>query len=219
MRTINLVAIPLFAVMAATPATATNVEGNWQVKVLATGVMPDGKATKGLPDGVNTRASDNAVPTLSVEYFVTPAVSMETICCLTQHHVTGTGGLAGARLVDHVMILPATVTAKYHFGKGAIRPYVGIGPSLFFVIDEKPGRDARDLLGVSKVKMSNKLGLALQAGADIALGDSGFGLSLDAKKYFNDTTARFYDPHGNKLTTTKHSLEPWVISSGATYRF
>lgn len=224
MRKITLLAAPAAAILFASPALAGNPEGNWQVKVLATGVLPDGEITRvkhdaiGLPAGSQTKANDNVVPTLAVEYFATPNISVETICCLTQHHVSGAGALAGTEIVDHVLILPATVTVKYHLGNGPIRPYAGIGPSLFLIIDEKPGATAR-ALGATRVKMSNEIGLALQGGVDIAVNGTGLGVSLDAKKYFNNTTAHFYTASGAEALTTRHSLDPWVISAGVSYRF
>lgn len=224
MLKMTLLAASAAAMLFASPALAGNPEGNWQVKVLATGVLPDGKITKvkydgiGLPSGSQSKVNDNVVPTLAIEYFATPNVSVETICCLTQHHVSGAGALAGTEIVDHVLILPATLTVKYHVGKGPVRPYAGVGPSLFFIIDEKPGSTAR-ALGASRVKMSNELGIALQGGVDIAVNDRGLGISLDAKKYFNDTTAHFYTASGTEALTTRHSLDPWVLSGGVSYRF
>lgn len=123
-------------------------------------MLPDGKIVDlqnnaiGLPAGSQTKANDNVVPTLAIEYYATPNVSVETICCFTTHHVTGTGSVAGANLVNHVMILPATLTVKYHLDAGPIRPYIGAGPALFLVFGEKPGSTAR-ALGVTSVKMSN----------------------------------------------------------------
>lgn len=212
----------------ASPAHAGNAEGRWQVKVLGTGVLPDGRIDKikavspalaaVLPANTQTRANDNYVPTLAIEYFATPNVSIETICCLTQHHVNGAQGLAGTRIVDHVLILPATVTAKYHLNAGPVRPYIGAGPSLFLIFGEKPGADLR-ALGGSRTRMSNELGFALQAGVDIPVSDNGLGLSLDAKKYFMNTTLTVKDAAGATVLKTKHELDPWVLSAGVTYRF
>ena len=153
MRKLTLLAAMTAATVLSSPALAGNPEGRLQVKVLATGVLPDGKIDKvktdliGLPAGSQTKANDNVVPTLAVEYYATPNISVETICCFTQHHVTGSGALAGANLVNHVLILPATVTLKYHLDAGPIKPYIGIGPSLFVIFGEKPGSDARALGG------------------------------------------------------------------------
>ena len=116
------------------------------------------------------------------------------------------------------MIVPATVTLKYHLDVGPIKPYVGVGPSMFLIIDEKPGATAR-ALGVTRVKMKNELGIALQGGVDIPVNDSGMGISLDAKKYFIGTEAKFYTATGAKALHTKHKLDPWLVSGGVYFRF
>ncbi|MBK6800008.1 OmpW family outer membrane protein [Novosphingobium sp.] len=207
----------------AAPAHAGSPEGKLQVKVMATGVLPDGKITRvqtnaiGAPATSDSEASNSVVPTLAVEYFVSPNFSIETICCVTPHDVTGKGGLAGAKLVDNAIILPATVTLKYHFDLGGVKPYVGAGPAHFFIFSEGVGADAA-ALGATRVDLSNRFGLALQAGMDVPLNDRGLGFSLDAKRYFVDTTASFYA--GNTLALrTDHSLDPWVVSGGLSYRF
>lgn len=214
------------AVMAAALAAPAHAapENSWQIKVLGTAVLPDGKIDRGEVDGVGlpadlqTAASDNYVPTLAVEYFFTDNVSVETICCLSQHDVDGITGLPGAELVADGKVVPATVTLKYHVPAGAVRPYVGVGPTWFLWVDTKPGAAAASAFGITKTTLSSELGLALQAGVDIAIGDSGFGLSLDAKRYFVDTTARWYA--GDTLEIqTKHSLDPWVLSAGIAKRF
>ena len=64
--------------LAATPAMAQDGEadraGDIQLKVLGTAVLPDGKITDinvnlpGLPATTQTKASDNFVPTIAVEW-------------------------------------------------------------------------------------------------------------------------------------------------------
>lgn len=208
-----------------TPALAADQDGRWQVKLLGSGVLPDGRidAVKtdliGLPAGSQTQADDNVVPTLAIEYYATPQLSIETICCLTQHKVDGAGALAGAgRLVDHALILPATLTLKYHVDAGPIRPYVGAGPGLFVIMGEKPGAAAR-ALGATRVSMTNELGVVLQGGVDIPVSGSGLGLSLDAKKYFIGTATRFTTATGVTALETQHKLDPWVVSGGVYFRF
>ena len=220
------------AAMLPTPALAGNPDGRFQVKVLGSAVLANGSIDKiesidtsttlgstlaGM-GSVGTSANNNVVPTLAAEYFFSKAISVETICCFTQHHVSGTKALAGTDLVDHVLILPATLTVKAHLDTGGpVRPYIGAGPALFMVLGEKPGETAQ-ALGIDKVRMSNKLGFALQGGVDIALGQSGMGFSLDAKKYWVKPTASFYDG-GVLALRTRHNLDPWVLSAGVSYRF
>ena len=222
MRPAFVVAAAL-AACAASPSLAQAAPGRVQVKLLATAVLPDGKITSvntdlvGLPAGTQTEASDNVVPTVAIEYFLTPAVSVETICCVTQHDVDATAGLPGAELVANARVIPATLTLKYHVNAGGLSPYVGAGPAYFLWIEDKPGA-ATLPLGVTDTDLSDELGFALQAGVDVPLNDRGFALSLDAKRYFIDTTARWY-AGSVKAIETEHKLDPWVLSAGLGLRF
>lgn len=211
------------AAIVAAPVQAQDNDGRLQVKLLGTAVLPDGKIEQvntdlvGLPAATQTKANDNVVPTLAVEYFITPEVSFETICCVTQHDVDAVSGLAGAELVSNARLIPATLTAKYHLNAGGVKPYVGAGVTYFLWISDKQGADTVPL-GATDTDLSNKFGFVLQGGIDIPLGDSGYGVTLDAKRYFVDTTARWYA--GDVLAIeTEHKLDPWVLSAGLAYRF
>ncbi len=211
--------------LTASPAFAQSdgQDGRLQVKLLGTAVLPDGKITDlnvdivGLPGDTQTEANDNVIPTVAIEYFFNDSFSVETICCVTQHDVDAVSGLPGAELVSNARVIPATVTAKLHFELGGMKPYVGAGPTYFLWIQDKPGA-ATLPLGVTDTDLSDEFGLALQAGVDVPLGDDGFGISLDAKRYFVDTTARWFA--GDTLAIeTEHKLDPWVLSAGVSYRF
>lgn len=223
MRKALLLAAAAAASFAATPAWAGDGEGRFQIKVLGTAVLPDGKITAvntdlvGLPAGTQTKANDNYVPTVAIEYFFTPELSVETICCMTEHDVDATSGLPGAELVSDARLIPATLTVKYHLNAGGISPYVGVGPALFLFVGDKPGA-AAVTLGADGFSLSDEFGLALQAGVDIPVNDSGLSVSLDAKRYFVDTTARWYAGE-TKVIETEHKLDPWVLSAGVGLRF
>lgn len=205
------------------PAQAQDRAGKIQVKAFATAVIPDGKIKSvqvdlvGLPAGTQTAANNNVVPTIAVEYFFTDNLSIETICCVTQHDVDGTTGLPGAELVSNARLIPATFTAKYHFDMGAVKPYIGAGPTYFLWISDKPGA-ATIPLGVTSFSFSDELGFVLQAGIDVPLNDNGMGLSVDAKRYFIDTTAR-WSAGATTAIQAKHKLDPWVLSAGLTMQF
>jgi len=208
----------------AIPGQAAAKSGDVQVKLLATYVAPDGKIKDvkldaiGLPAGTQTKADDNVVPTLAVEYFVTDNISLETIAGVTQHDVDGRGALAGAGLVSDAKIVPATLTLKYHFGKdGGVQPYVGAGPSYFIFIDEKPGSTAT-ALGATRQKMNDTLGFVLQGGVNVPVNAKGLSISFDAKRYFLRPTARWF-AGTTEVLRTKHQLDPWVISAGVAFRF
>ncbi len=211
--------------MAVTPQAARAEAGDVQVKLLGTAVLPDGEITElqnnavGLPAGSQTAANDNYVPTIALEYFVSDNFSLETICCLTQHDVDGRAALAGAEAVSNAKILPATLTAKFHLNtESGFKPYIGAGPTYFVFIDEQPGATTA-ALGATRQQLNDKFGLAVQAGFDLPLGEDGFGLSVDAKRYFLRTTARWFDAGGTEVLRTRHKIDPWVISAGVSYRF
>ena len=211
------------AVALATPGHAAAKSGDVQFKLLATYVAPDGKIKDvkldliGLPADAQTKADDNVVPTVAIEYFVTDNISVETIAGVTQHDVVGRGGLAGAGLVSNANIVPATLTLKYHFGtEGGVRPYVGAGPSYFIFIDEKPGATAV-ALGATRQKMDDTLGVALQAGIDVPVNAKGLAVTLDAKRYFLRPAAHWF-AGATEVLRTKHKLDPWVISAGVAFR-
>jgi len=210
----------------AAPTAAQAQDGRIQIKLMATGVLPGGKiseirqASVALPAGTDAEANDNWVPTAAIEYFFSDSVSVETICCLTSHHVNGAGAIAGVNnLVDDILILPATLTLKYHVPAGPIRPYVGVGPAYFIVLDSKVGPGGVAALGAASAEVKSKVGFALQAGVDIPIGDSGFGISFDAKRYFVRPLAQFRDAAGATLLETRHELDPWVVSGGISFRF
>jgi len=212
---------------AGTASAQDTAPGKVQVKLLGSAVLPSGAVTKVNSDAAglvasgavaNTVASDNAVPTVAVEYFLTPAISVETICCVTGHHVSvSQGAVKGQMAIDNVQIVPATLTAKYHVQLPyGIKPYVGVGPALFIVLADNPSDFVRSL-GVTRTKMSSEFGVAVQGGVDIAIGH-GYGITFDAKKYWVSTNAHFY-AGGSEVLSTRNKLDPWVLSGGVSYRF
>ncbi|GGB51085.1 OmpW/AlkL family protein [Blastomonas aquatica] len=220
----KIIPLAAMAVALAIPGQAMAQAGEVHFKVLGTLVAPDGKIKDvkldliGLPAGTQTKANDNFVPTVAIEYFFADSVSVETIAGVTQHDVDGRGALAGAGLVSNAKIVPATVTLKYHFGKaGGIRPYIGAGPSYFIFIDEKPGATAR-ALGATSQKINDTVGAALQAGVDIPVNDKGMFVSVDAKRYFMRPLAS-WRANGVEVLRTRHQLDPWVVSAGIGFRF
>ena len=204
-----------------------NPDGRIEVKLLATAVLPSGSVSSVPNDAAQvvsgglvtqTAASNNVTPTVAIEYYVRHNISLETICCVSAHHVYATQGtLAGTTLVDHALVVPATLTAKYHFtGLGLIQPYIGAGPAVFIWVADRPSAAVR-ALGVTRTMLSSNFGGVLQAGFDLPVGH-GYALSLDAKKYFVQTDAHFDTPTAN-AESVRLNLNPWVVSAGVAFRF
>jgi outer membrane protein len=118
-------------------------------------------------------------------------------------------------------LLPGAVpiTAVYHFTQlGAIQPYLGGGivPSFEFAV-----QDGFNTGGYFKPTA----GLVAQAGADYMF-NRNWGVFLDVKKLFiwstgTSTGFDFGAPIGTipGAATIKTTFEPWLFSTGVTYRF
>jgi outer membrane protein len=215
------VALAAAAGLGALPAAAQEA-GDFQVKVLATAVLPDGEIDQvnldlvGLPAGTQTEANNNVVPTVAIEYFATDNFSIETICCVTQHDVDAVAGAPGAELVSDGLLLPATVTGKFHVNSDGVSPYFGAGGTYFIWLDDEPGA-AAGALGADDFSLSDEFGFVLQAGIDVLVNDD-FLISVDAKRYFVDTTATWF-ANRTSVIETVHNLDPWVLSAGVGFRF
>jgi outer membrane protein len=219
----GVLALVLAGGIGATPALAQD-DMNFQVKLLGTAILPDGKISRvnsdaiGLPAGTQTKATDSYIPTVAIEYFFTPNVSLETICCLSQHDVDiSAGPLDGAEAVSNARVIPATFTLKYHFNPGGVSPYVGAGPSYFLWVRSRSGTGTV-AAGAPDQDLSDELGFALQAGLDAPVNEI-MTVSLDAKRYWMNTRSRWYDGTGSLVLDTKHKLDPWVLSAGVGFRF
>lgn len=225
MRMMIAAATMTAALALTSPAQAEDMQGKVQVKLLGTAVLPSGELKKvnvdliGVPGGTDTETNDNFVPTVAIEYFFSNNISLETICCITQHDVDANAGpLAGGELVADAKIIPATFTLKYHFGDhSTVTPYIGVGPTYFIVVDDAPGVLAKTL-GATDFNLDDAFGIALQAGVDIPLGEGGPSLSLDAKKYFVSADAHWY-AGATEVLATEHKLDPWVLSAGVGITF
>jgi outer membrane protein len=118
-------------------------------------------------------------------------------------------------------LLPGAVpiTGVYHFTQfGALQPYLGAGivPSFQFAVE-----DGFNTGGF----FSPTVGLVAQAGSDYML-NRNWGVFLDVKKLFIWSTGKstgidFGQPIGTipVAATIKTSFQPWLFSTGVTYRF
>ena len=194
--------------------------GNFMVHVMGSYVAPDAKASDVVVGGAAVPTADAdissvTVPTLSLTYFLNPNFAVEAICCFTSHKITGKGGIAAAGQIADTWLLPATITAQYHFtGLGGIKPYIGAGVSAFYFFSEKAG----GALANTSVDIDPALGFALQAGADFDLG-GGWYARADVKKIFIDTKATWKNPDDTVAASANAQVDPLVVSVGLGYRF
>jgi outer membrane protein len=183
------------------------------------------------------------VATLGVEagYYVTPSVSIDVAAGIPMWASDKTKGTPGAPfLLGGVLPLPpdGTTLAKvmpsfipltvlYHFNQfGMFQPYLGAGVAAVFSFRTKDEFN-------TGVTVDPTIGLVLQGGADVMI-DQHWGLTFDVKKVFADTTSHATGDNvallgpaytgllGNTLAVTgtqKTDFQPWVLSTGVTYRF
>jgi outer membrane protein len=176
------------------------------------------------------------VATLGVEagYFVTPNVSVDIAAGIP---MWADDKLKGATVVPlpgpvYVPVPNGTLLAKimpsfvpltvlYHFNQfGAFQPYVGGGVAAVFSFQTK---DAFN----TGVTVDPTVGLVLQGGADVMI-DQHWGWSIDVKKVFANVTSH---ATGDNLGVVgvplaipvpgeqKTYFQPWVLSTGVTYRW
>ncbi len=114
------------------------------------------------------------------------------------------------------------VTLLDHFNQfGALQPYLGAGFAPVFSLAQRDDFNT----GVS---IDPTVGLVLQGGADVML-DQHWGVTFDVKKLFADATSHATGdnlgviggpPIIDPVTgTQKTTFQPWVLSTGVTYRF
>lgn len=161
----------------------------------------------GAATGLHVDVGDDVMPTLGFTYFLTDKVAVEAILGATQHEIRAKGPATDIA-AHETWVLPPVVTVQYRpLSSGNFSPYVGAGVNamVFFSGKDKNG---------FQVDLDNALGLALQAGADVAINEQWF-LNADVKKVFVKTDAQI---NGGALKS-KVELDPWVVSVGLGRRF
>jgi outer membrane protein len=118
-------------------------------------------------------------------------------------------------------VLPSVVpiTGVYHFTQfGALQPYLGAGIVPTFELGVQDGFN-------TAAWFEPTVGLTAQAGADYMF-NKNWGVFLDVKKLFIwstgksagfDLGAPIGTIHGD--ATIKTTIQPWLFSTGVTYRF
>jgi outer membrane protein len=161
---------------------------------------------------------------LQAGYFLTPNWSVEMAAGFPvwlKVKVTGFSAVAPTSGTVLTEVLPAAIpiTAVYHFTQfGSFQPYLGAGLDPSFLLSLKNGFSTG---GAFKPTV----GVVFQGGFDYMF-NTNWGFFLDAKKIFAESkgTATGIDlgsPVGivPVNSTIKTSGQPWIVTSGLTYRF
>ncbi len=197
-------------------AMAGDNHGNFMIRGLVTGVLPDTDATVraggAVIPGADADVSDEIVPATTLTYFLNDNLAVELFCCFAKHSVDGTGSISGLGEIADTWIFPPALTAQYHFNTdGKFKPYVGAGLQYIAFFDEGTGQNR---LGATSVSIDEAVGFTLQAGIDVAMGN-GWYLNADVKKTWLDTEISW---RGTGVTADA-DLDPLIVSAGFGYRF
>mgnify|MGYP001829118501 CR=1 FL=1 len=195
-------------------AIAGDKHGDFMIRGVVTGVLPDADATvkangTRIP-GASADVSDEVVPATTLTYFFTDNLAVELFCCFAKHTVDATGSIGALGEIGDTWIFPPALTAQYHFNPdGTLKPYVGVGVQYIHFFDESsklgPG---------TSFALDDGFGFTLQGGLDVAVGD-GWYINADVKKTWLDMNGRW----GGTGITADVDLDPLIVSAGFGYRF
>jgi outer membrane protein len=189
-------------------------------------IPPGGGLQYGLP-GVGATLANVATLGVEVGYYVTPNLSIDVSAGVPMWATDKTKGtpttfpLPSGTPLAKVMPSFVPVTLLYHFNQfGAVQPYLGAGPAAVFSFQTQDGFD-------TNVTVEPTVGIVLQGGADVMI-DQHWGWGFDVKKLFahaesHGTGENFallgLGPELPVASSQRTYFEPWVLSTGVTYRF
>ncbi len=199
--------LALAACLAGFAVTSQAAEsGSWVLKVGVHQVSPKSDNGRLAGGALKADVGDDAKPTISLEYFVTPNWGIEVLGALPFEHAVK---LNGARAAD-VKQLPPTVSVQYHFMPDQqFSPFVGVGLNVtrFFSVKEKGP------LAGTRLDLSDSWGPAVHAGIDVNF-NANWLFTADVRWIGIETDAKV---NGAKVGTVK--IDPLVYGIAIGYRF
>ena len=191
MKSTRILAVAALA-LATSPALAQSA-GSWTFGIGAHQVAPksDNGTLTATPLGdLRMEVGNNARPTITAEYFIRDNLGLEVLAALPFQHDIAVAGVGKVGSTKH---LPPTVSLQYHFGRGKVKPFVGLGVNytrFFSTKTEGP-------IAGANLDLSDSWGLAGHLGVDFKLGETG-AIRIDYRKIDIDTDVKL---NGAKLGT------------------
>ncbi|TFW13315.1 OmpW/AlkL family protein [Duganella callida] len=195
----------VLASLALISGSAAAQETPWLVRVRAMHIDPADKSEPVGGTGAADRlsVSSKTAPEFDISYFFSKNIATELVLTYPQKHDVALDG-ANIGSVKH---LPPMLMAQYHFLPDAsFRPYLGAGVNWTTF-------SKNHLLDGAASLEHDSVGLALQAGADVAI-DQHWSINFDAKKVQIRSDVLI---GGVKASRVK--LDPLLLSVGIGYRF
>ena len=188
-----------------------NAAGAWIIDARISDVSPDTsaaiKTSSGGATGLHVHVGDDVMPTLGFTYFFTDKIAVEAILGTTEHNISAVGA-GGSTKVHSTWVLPPVVSIQYHpLPDARFSPYVGAGVNAMIYYGGK------NYNGFT-VSVKDSLGVALQAGADIAI-KGPYVANVDIKKVWVTSDASV----DGGIYKSNVDLNPWVFSVGIGRKF
>ena len=200
--------------------------GDFMIRLSAVGVLPEDRDSKvwlngASLNGTRIKTTNQVMPELTFEYFVTDNISLDLIATSTRHEVQANGGALSGMTgnsktdVGSAWVLPPTVTVAWHFRPHKrLNPYVGVGGTFMWFHN----MNASGALGLSKLNSGFTGGPSINAGVDYQLVGNWF-FNFDVKQMFVRMHAWAENSNESLKVKAHDSLDPTVVSAGIAYRF
>ncbi|GBQ13237.1 OmpW/AlkL family protein [Swaminathania salitolerans] len=193
-------------------------KGDFIVRLSALGVIPQDRDSKVWLNGAaipgRVKATNQVMPELTFEYFLTDNVSVDLIAASTRHEVAAEGTPFGKIDVGSAWVLPPTLTFAWHFRPHKrFNPYVGVGATLAWFHNVSPAGGL-----VQKLNVGVTGGPSVNVGFDYQLVGNWF-FNMDAKQMFMRMHAWANDRGSGAFIKAHDSLDPTTVAAGIEYRF
>lgn len=202
--------------------------GDFMIRLSGVGVLPQDRDSKVWANGAplrNTHISttNQAMPELTLEYFLTDNLSVDLIATSTRHEVAAIGSdvpaLGGPHKLDvgSAWVLPPTLTFAWHFRPHKrFNPYVGVGATAMWFHNMHANQGSA--LGLTKLNSGFTGGPSVNVGFDYQLVGNWF-FNADVKQMFVRMHAWAQNQSETLRVKAHESLDPTVVSAGIAYRF
>lgn len=206
------------AVLLLIPATLGAQEQSFHAGVRFLSVRPHDSSGTIATTGTRLGVDPTRTGELDLTYMITWAWGVELGLSRTRPALTSTGGSFGGLKAGTIGMSFASATVQYHFETlGRLRPYLGVGASLASFSGYHPSHDLGST-GVSAISFTDSLGVASQAGLDVAVTDR-VSVNLDVRYLTIGSDAKISHVTSGTLDTIRLDFNPWLIGIGVGYRF
>ena len=203
--------LALALAFAAVPAFAQEA-GHWTLGIGAHNVAPksgNGTLTATPLGNLSMDVGSNVRPTVTGEYFIKDNLGIEVLAALPFQHDINVEGVGQVGSTKH---LPPTVSLQYHFGKGKVRPFLGLGLNYTKFFSTK----TEGAIAGTDLDLSDSWGLAGHVGIDFQVSQKG-AIRIDYRRIDIDTDVKLNG--ANLGTRNTVNIDPSVYGVAYVFSF